>query len=55
MAKDFETLMAHVDRALDEPGCCSEAAQAFLDRHMLGADGRTCERVHAALTELVAS
>lgn len=55
MAKDFDTLMADLDRALDEPECCREVAQRFLDRHMLGADGHTCERVHQALRELVAT
>ena len=52
MARDFDTLMADVDRALDEPDCCRTVAQDFLDRHMLGADGRTCDRVYDALREL---
>jgi hypothetical protein len=53
MARDFATLMADVDRALDEPDCCREVARDFLDRHMLGADGQACERMFATLTELV--
>ena len=55
MAKDFETLMTQVDRALDEPDCCREPARQFLDRHMLGADGHSCERIFEALRELVAA
>jgi len=52
LAHDFETLMRQLDQALDEPDCCTAIAQSFLDRHMLGADGRNCERIYAALTEL---
>ena len=44
--------MRQVDQALDEPDCCREATQGFLDRHMLGADGHNRERIMAALTEL---
>ncbi len=52
LAHDFETLMRQLDQALDEPDCCKDVAQSFLDRHMLGADGRNRERIFAALTEL---
>lgn len=52
LARDFATLMTQVDQALDDPDCCRAQARAFLDKHMLGADGGNCERVFAALTEL---
>jgi hypothetical protein len=52
LALDFDTLMAQLDQALDEPGCCRDQARAFLDRHMLGADGRNRERILASLREL---
>lgn len=52
LAMDFAALVRQVDQALDEPTCCREVAQAFLDRHMLGADGHNRERIYAALTEL---
>ena len=55
MAKDFETLMAQVDRSLDEPDCCRDATREFLDRHMLGADGQSNERILGALRDLVAA
>jgi len=55
MAKDFDTLLAQIDQALDEPDCCRAPAQEFLDRHMMGADGKTSERVYGALRELVES
>ena len=55
LAHDFDEMMAQIDRGLDEPGCCEETAQAFLDRHMLGADGHNAERAFAALQELAAA
>ena len=53
LARDFDSLLEQVDQALDDPGCCREAARRFLDEYMLGADGRNCERILAALRELV--
>jgi len=52
LARDFTTLERDLERALDEPDCCRDATRAFLDRHMLGADGRNRARVMAALREL---
>jgi len=52
LARDFDTLLEQLDQALDEPTCCAETAQAFLDEHMLGADGGNCERIWGALKEL---
>ncbi len=53
--RDFAALIAGIDRALDEPGCCQGPARAFLDRHMLGADGRNCERILQELRALAAA
>ncbi|MEM1041065.1 MAG: hypothetical protein AAGI91_00400 [Bacteroidota bacterium] len=55
LAYDFDEMMAQIDRGLDEPACCRDAAQNFLDRHMLGADGHAAERAWAAMQEVVAS
>ncbi len=55
LAHDFDEMIAHVDRGLDEPDCCRDRAQAFLDRHMLGADGGNAERAWAVVREVVAS
>jgi CDP-glycerol glycerophosphotransferase (TagB/SpsB family) len=49
----FEELTAHLDKALDEPACCADKSTEFLDRYMLGADGRSCERMWQALQRLV--
>jgi hypothetical protein len=55
LARGFDEMMAQIDRALDEPACCRDRAQAFLDRHMLGADGDNAGRAWSALREVVAS
>ncbi|HLE56600.1 MAG TPA: CDP-glycerol glycerophosphotransferase family protein [Rhodothermia bacterium] len=49
----FDELLAQLDIALDDPGCCADKSTEFLDRYMLGADGRSCERMWQALQRLV--
>jgi hypothetical protein len=53
LARDFDALLEQVDRSLDDPDCCRDAARRFLEMHMLGADGKSCERTFDALRELV--
>jgi hypothetical protein len=53
LARSFPELIRQVERGLDEPDCCREAAQKFVDEHMMGADGHACERAWAVLRELV--
>jgi hypothetical protein len=53
LARDFGQLLEQVDRALDAPDCCRDIAQSFLDEHMLGADGRNCERIWETVQALV--
>ncbi len=55
LARSFDELLAQLDQSLDDPTCCAAKADDFLDRHMLGADGHSCERIYGALKELVAS
>lgn len=55
LAHDFGEMMAQIDRGLDEPDCCCERAQTFLDKHMLGADGHNAERAWQAMREVVAT
>ncbi|MGA1867796.1 MAG: CDP-glycerol glycerophosphotransferase family protein [bacterium] len=50
---NFDELLTQIDRALEDPDCCNKKAQEFLDRHMLGADGKTCERIWDSLKKLV--
>ncbi|MEP0547241.1 MAG: CDP-glycerol glycerophosphotransferase family protein [Rhodothermales bacterium] len=53
LAHDFDEMMTQIDRGLDEPDCCRDRAQDFLDRHMLGADGGNAERAWAVMQEVV--
>lgn len=54
MARSHDELLAQVDQALADPGCCAARARWFVDTYMLGADGRACARVRASLRELAA-
>lgn len=53
LAYNFNELLHQIDQAFEDPDCCKLKAKEFLDRHMLGADGKTCERIWASLKELV--
>lgn len=55
LARDFDTMMDQIRTGLDQPDCCQEAAQQYLDKHMLGADGKNCERIWNAVQDLVHS
>lgn len=52
LATNFDMLMDQITHAIENPDCCREKAQNFLDKHMLGADGRNCERIWNSLIEL---
>jgi len=53
LALDFDSLLEQVDQAIEEPDCCAEKSSAFLDKYMLGADGRNCARTWESLKALV--
>ncbi len=53
LARNFQMLLSQLDQAFNDPDCCKEKSQAFLDKYMLGADGRSCERIWKALREMV--
>jgi hypothetical protein len=53
VAHDFGELLACVDRALVDPGCCADLALAFNRRHVSSADGHTSERIERYLAEWV--
>jgi hypothetical protein len=55
LARSFEDMLAAIDTAAADPGCCREASARFLERHMWPADGQACDRIIAALEELAAS
>jgi hypothetical protein len=54
LARNFTELLELTDQALDDPRCCTEAASSFLERHMLSADGKSCERAFDVISELSA-
>lgn len=53
LARNFDELISQVGQALEDPNCGKEAAERFLTEHMLGADGKCCDRAYEALVELV--
>jgi hypothetical protein len=53
LARNAEELQTLLDRALAEPGCCALPVREFLDRHMLGADGKNCQRIFSEMKALV--
>lgn len=53
LAKDFDTMMDQIIMGLEDPDCCKEVAQKYLDKHMLSADGKNCERIWKAVNKLV--
>ncbi len=55
LARDFDTMMDQIITGLENPDCCEEIAQEYLDKHMLSADGKNCERIWKAINELVES
>lgn len=53
LARSPEEMLGMIDTALSDPDCCREKTREFLDRHMMGADGRSCERLWRVLQNLV--
>jgi hypothetical protein len=53
LARNFEMLLSQLDQVIGDPDCCKEKSQAFLDKYMLGADGKSCERIWSAIQDLV--
>jgi hypothetical protein len=53
LAHSFDQLMEQTRQALEDPTCCEDQATAFLDKHMLGADGHNCERIWQTLEEMM--
>ncbi|MEP0555005.1 MAG: hypothetical protein ABJE29_11725, partial [Balneola sp.] len=55
LARNYDEMMEQIFQGLDDPDCCKEASQNYLDKHMLGADGKNCERIWDTLTDLVSN
>jgi hypothetical protein len=48
-------MMEQIKEGLNDPNCCADIAQQYLDKHMLSADGKNCERIWKAVNDLVES
>lgn len=53
LARNFDEMMEQIHQGLENPSCCVEKSEEYLHQHMLGADGKNCERIWNALVELV--
>ena len=51
VARDFNTLIEQLETAFKDENCCKEKSKRFLDKYMLGADGKNCERIWKAINE----
>ncbi len=53
LAENFPMLIEQLEQAFNDPTCCEEKSQQFLDKYMLGADGKNCERIWQAIQDQV--
>ena len=53
LARNFDSMMDQIQKGLDNPSCCADKAQKYLDKHMLSADGKNCDRIWKAVNDLV--
>lgn len=52
LVRSLDEMLTAVDRVLDEPLCCKEGSDTFIERHMAPVDGRVCERICREIVEL---
>ncbi len=53
LAMNFDEMMDQINEGLDNPHSCKAKSEEYLKNHMLGADGKNCDRIWNALVELV--
>lgn len=53
LAKSFDEMVDQIMHGLDNPECCEQRAQQYLDKHMLGADKKNCIRIWESVEKLV--
>ena len=53
MVNTMEELKDAIQRSLDEPDCCKKKSEEFIEHHMGGSDGHTCERIEKELRSLI--
>lgn len=54
-ADDRDTLLAAIAQALDNPTCCREPSQRFLDQCVTNVDGHTAQRMSRDIVRWVRS
>ncbi|MDI6400566.1 CDP-glycerol glycerophosphotransferase family protein [Balneolaceae bacterium ANBcel3] len=52
MAKNEKELLDMTNIALNDETCCANESRSFLDKHMLGADGKNRERIWKVMQEM---
>lgn len=52
LARNYDEMIHQVIEGLENPNACDTKTQAYLDKHMLGGDGKSCERIWEALVKL---
>jgi len=55
LSRSAEEMLEQIRFALENPDCCKEQSKNYLDKHMLGADGKNCERIWLEVNNLVKS
>ena len=55
MATNFEMLLKQIDHVFMNPECCIEKSKNFLDKYMLGADGKNRDRIWESVQDMVAT
>ncbi len=53
LAMNFDEMMDQIHIGLQEPDSCIAKSEEYLEKHMLGADGRNCERIFNSIIKLV--
>ncbi|TNE72775.1 hypothetical protein EP331_06390 [bacterium] len=53
LARSFAQMMEQLETALNNPDCCVSSSQKYLDKHMLGADGKNRGRVWTEMQRLL--
>lgn len=55
LSRSFEEMLDQIIYSLENPECCVQSSQKYLDKHMIGADGQNCERIWNTIQDLVKS
>lgn len=54
LARDFDEMLGQLEDAVADPDCCARSVSDFLERHMMNADGKACQRALDVIADLAA-